>query len=287
METEPTGRLNRVSGIRTLSLGDHRLTYLPDGSVQLHPQRWFPDSLAPDWKTRTEHLDSEGFLVASIGGLLVEYEDRALLIDTGFGPRRLAAAESHPALGLLEGGGLPESLAAASRPPETVDTVAFTHLHEDHVGWAFAPDASGSGLLFRDAKFVAGAEEWAESGRSVPADDTRSRLVGAADGDEIFPGVTAWTTPGHSRGHTAYVIASGGERLIAFGDAMHSPAQVARPDWRVSLDASPATAVATRQRLLAELSRPGTVGFGVHFADVVFGRVEATGTGNAWVPLGC
>jgi hypothetical protein len=41
-----------------------------------------------------------------------------------------------------------------------------------------------------------------------------------------------------------------------------------------------------RRRLVKELQRPDTIGFGGHFADVVFGRVEETADGRPdWRPV--
>jgi DNA-binding CsgD family transcriptional regulator len=47
-------------------------------------------------------------------------------------------------------------------------------------------------------------------------------------------------------------------------------------------DTDRAQAVRSRRQLLAELQDPDTIGFGVHFADVVFGQVR--GYGPAWRP---
>ncbi len=262
-------------------MGEHRLTYLPDGFVQLNPSAWFPDSTPEDWQERPEHLDAEGFLAGSIGALLVEYRDQALLIDTGYGPHRVPAALTHPALGVLQGGQLLDSLAEQGHAPGAVSAVAFTHLHDDHVGWAAALTPDGS-PVFAGTPFLVSGVEWPYGG---PLRLPRAELRPVSDGDEIFPGVTVWATPGHSPGHTSYVISSGGQRLVAFGDVMHSPVQVGRPDWRVSLDHSPEAAVRTRARVLKELSQPDTFGFGGHFADVVFGRVVADRSGHRWVPV--
>ena len=90
---------------------------------------------------------------------------------------------------------------------------------------------------------------------------------------------------GHTPGHAEYVITSGGQRLIAFGDAVHSPIQVEHPEWSLALDHDPVRAADQRRRLVAELAQPDTIGFGVHFADVVFGHVRRSGAGAAWRPL--
>ncbi|MYV80197.1 hypothetical protein GT352_40825 [Streptomyces sp. SID1046] len=45
------------------------------------------------------------------------------------------------------------------------------------------------------------------------------------DGAEVWPRVTALITPGHSPGHTTYVVrGSAGRRILVFGDAFHTPA---------------------------------------------------------------
>jgi glyoxylase-like metal-dependent hydrolase (beta-lactamase superfamily II) len=111
-------------------------------------------------------------------------------------------------------------------------------------------------------------------------------LVLIADGDEIAPGVRALVTPGHSAGHTSYVItSSAGNRLIAFGDAFHVPAQLDHPEWGSAPDTMPATVPTARARLLDELCSPGTSGFAIHFGDQPFGQVVREPGATRWQPL--
>ncbi|MFJ6465811.1 MBL fold metallo-hydrolase [Streptomyces sp. NPDC091387] len=285
---EPDERFRRVSPVRSLDLGEHRLTYLPDGFVQLIPRAWFPKTTAETWKRHSGHLDDAGYLVASVGGLLVEYRDRALLIDTGYGERQTAPADSYPFLGAEEGGLFPANLAAHGVTPDAIDTVAFTHLHEDHVGWAFSSARNLPQPFFANARLVTSAIEWAgwrEGGSPAAARVLQDRTVDAADGQEVFPGVTAWITPGHTAGHTSYTITSGGRRLVVIGDAMHSAVQVEHPEWQVLVDSRQDMAVKTRLRIIDELARPDTLGFSGHFADVLFGQVSTEGCRHRWEPL--
>jgi hypothetical protein len=92
-------------------------------------------------------------------------------------------------------------------------------------------------------------------------------------------------TGGHTAGHAEYAITSGWQRLIAFGDALHSPIQVDHPEWSCVYDHDRARSAEHRRRLVAELEEPATIGFGIHFADVVFGQVRRDGVGPAWRPL--
>jgi hypothetical protein len=69
------------------------------------------------------------------------------------------------------------------------------------------------------------------------------------------------------------VITGGDRRLIAFGDALHSPIQIRHPEWSAVADHDTGQSEPVRRMLVAELAEPGTIGFGIHFADVQFGQV--------------
>jgi hypothetical protein len=60
---------------------------------------------------------------------------------------------------------------------------------------------------------------------------------------------------------------------------------VEHPEWSCVYDHDPARSAEHRRDLVAELEEPDTIGFGVHFADVVFGQVRRAGDGPAWRPL--
>ncbi|MFH9800351.1 MBL fold metallo-hydrolase [Streptomyces virginiae] len=282
-------RLRRPAGIRSIRLGETKVSYVPDGDVRLRPLELLPDTTAEVWAAHPEYLDPAGRLVGSVGALLVEHGDRALLIDAGFGPQSLQLPEGP--LDTIHGGALPAALADLGRRPEDVEAVAFTHLHADHLGWACHPAPGSDRLAFAHADHLISGPEWERrdlleaQGMAEQVRTLAPRVRTVADGQEVFPGVRVRITPGHTVGHAEYVITGGGRRLIAFGDALHSPIQVDRPEWSSGFDHDRALTADHRRRLVAELAEPGTLGFGVHFADVVFGHVRHDGTGPAWRPL--
>lgn len=283
---DETARLRRPAGIRSIRLGTMKVSFVPDGVVLLPPRGWLPATTDEVWRAHPEYLDESGHLVASLGGLLVENGDRALLIDTGFGPQSLPADPATPR-GPIRGGALLENLAALGRDPRDVEAVAFTHLHPDHLGWTDRPAPGTDRPAFAHAPHLVSAPEWAARadghGEQAAALEPYVRTV--TDGEEIFPGVRVRVTGGHTPGHTTYEITSGGRRLIAFGDALHSPVQIGHPEWSAAVDHDPARAAAQRRTLIAELAQPDTIGFGIHFADVVFGRVRQTESGAVWEPV--
>lgn len=278
--TNTRTRLNRPSGVRSLRLGDTKVTYVPDGLVQLSPRGWLPATTDEVWAAHPEYLDDDGYLVAGVGGLLVEHGDRALLIDAGIGPVSLPATPGAP-VGRIEGGALLDHLTALGRPPAALEAVAITHFHRDHIGWSARLTAAG-------VPHLVAAPEWEERHLAVEHGVPEETLAAiatdvrtVADGEEVFPGVRALFTPGHTIGHAAYVITGGGRTLIAFGDALHTPLQVAHPEWSAVVDHDPRQSATHRHALVTRLTEPDTLGFGIHFADVPFGRARRTEDGGA------
>ncbi|KAB2346127.1 MBL fold metallo-hydrolase [Actinomadura rudentiformis] len=274
-----------------MQLGELKVSYVPDGVVRLNALRWLPSSTAEFWAANAEYVDDAGDLIASIGGLLVEHGDRALLIDAGFGPRSFSA-EPGNAHGAIRGGALLDNLATLGRTPDDIEAVAITHLHIDHLGWLWR-DAEDEGRPpFAKADILITEPEWgapelaAEQGTGPEILKAMAPQVRTTtDGEEIFPGVRVRLIPGHTAGHAAYSITSGGQRLLAFGDALHTPAQVGHPELSAAPDLDSARSAAFRRGLVAELAdAPDTIGFGGHFADVVFGRVRRDGERAVWVP---
>ncbi|WP_204357742.1 MULTISPECIES: MBL fold metallo-hydrolase [unclassified Streptomyces] len=282
-------RLRRPAGIRSIRLGDTKVSYVPDGDVRLRPLRLLPDTTAEVWAAHPEYLDAAGLLVGSVGALLVEHGDRALLIDAGFGPRTHASADGP--IDTIHGGALTDGLAELGRQPADIEAVAFTHLHADHLGWACHPAPGGDRPVFAHADYLVSEPEWDRrdlleaQGMTEQVAALAPRVRTITDGQEVFPGVSVRITPGHTVGHAEYVITGGGRRLIAFGDALHSPIQIDHPAWSSAFDHDLAKTAEHRRRLVAELAEPGTIGFGVHLADVVFGHVRHDGDAPAWHPL--
>lgn len=279
------GALNRQSAVRSLVLGDLRLTYVVDGGMAMLPEAFFPTFTQDYWDAHPEALDEKGQLAMSAGGLLVERDGRCILIDAGLGSTRGPIHVNGVLVGHSDCGTLPQVLAALGHSSEDIEAVAFTHLHVDHTGWAFAPTK-----VFPRARYIVAAQEWNlhKSGIAAPGAPAADMLnlieeahTSVDDGEEIFPGVQALVTPGHSSGHTSYIVSTGAMRAVVFGDVFHTPAQLAHPDWPSLPDADHSRVAAARKRITAELQQPGTVGFAFHFGDQVFGRLEGTN----WVPV--
>jgi glyoxylase-like metal-dependent hydrolase (beta-lactamase superfamily II) len=273
--------------VQTMTVGDIRVTYLPDGEFRLVPTAFFPASDDAGWKLHPEWLDDAGSLICSIGGLLVESGERKILVDTGFGPRHV----DFPGFGPIDGGKLLESLAQTVVQPGEIDTVVYTHMHLDHVNASSWRDGDSWVPTFPNARYVIREPEWRHwAGKGDPTGlyaETEEALgdrIDLFDSDQsVAPGVSLVSTPGHTPGHNSVVISSGTERAIILGDVVHCPVQLEEEEWGCVFDVDAALARSTRDKLLAELEGSETVVAGGHFSDFTFGRIMRAEGKRQWV----
>lgn len=179
------------------------------------------------------------------------------------------------------------ALTAAGLAPEQVDVVVITHMHGDHVGGLMGD----AGATFANAAFVTGAAEhnhWMGAGNETfdakvrPLNDRFSFLD---DGGAVAPGITAIAAPGHTPGHMAYRIDSGGKSLVLIADAANHPVwSLAHPEWEVKFDADKAQAAATRKSLLGMIAAERIPFIGYHMPFPATGFIEAAGDGFRYVP---
>ncbi|MBV1799321.1 MBL fold metallo-hydrolase [Siccirubricoccus sp. G192] len=258
----------QVPGVYHRRIGDITVTALSDG--YLDGSMAVIQNIAPE--------EAAGMLRAAfrpvprrtaVNTFLIQSAGKVALVDTGCGTAMAAT-----------GGRLFENLAAMGVAPAEVDAVLLTHMHPDHSNGL--ADAAG-GCLFPNAELVLHAAElahWHDDAAMARADETgRQRNFQAArdqaapyrdrtrtfrDG-EVFPGVTAMPFPGHTPGHTGYMIASGQDSLLIWGDIVHVPEiQVPRPEVCMAFDVDPAQAEATRRRVFDMVASDGQAIAGMH-----------------------
>jgi glyoxylase-like metal-dependent hydrolase (beta-lactamase superfamily II) len=256
------------------------VTPLSDGELHI------PATALLNQDLPAEFSDDEGLMGVNFGGFLVRTADHVVVIDTGIGGGAL------PELPI---GSFPERLGEAGVAPADVDTVIFTHLHFDHVGWS----TDGSTPFFPRAQHHAHANDWAywvteanpetgpgrEDFGAIPAPQRLTPLadsIALHDGErtEIVPGVTLRLAPGHTPGHCIVEI---GERAVLLADAAHNPAQLLSDDWESMTDVDPELARRTRAALAEELTGTGTLITMTHHAGNRFGRLELEDGRRRWV----
>ncbi|MBR0673397.1 MBL fold metallo-hydrolase [Neoroseomonas soli] len=270
----PTPPTEQVPAIHHRRVGDITLTAVSDGFLDgsmsvlqnISPEE-ASDMLRAVFRPVPRRTSLNCFLVHAGG--------RVALIDTGAGTHMQASS-----------GKLPRNLAATGVTPAEIDTVLLTHMHPDHSNGLATAEGSAA---FPNAELAMhGAEhaywtseeaeaEVARSGQGVPTGGAyfpmaKRQMAPYADrlrlfqgGAEVFPGVTAMHFPGHTPGHCGYLIASGGQSLLIWGDIVHLPeVQVPRPEVTIQFDVDPAQAAATRRRVFDMVATEKTHIAGMH-----------------------
>lgn len=211
----------------------------------------------------------------SIQSLLVRTGDRVILFDTGAG-----------AVDFADGGRLPQSLRAAGIEPGQVSDILISHAHPDHIGGLLDTDGRSR---FPNASVRLSAPEWEALQSAADNADLAAAIAAQVEtfepGAEVLPGVTSVPVDGHTPGHSAYRIVSGGERLLYLGDsAHHHVISVRRPGWTIAFDGDAPIAKASREALLARAADEALPIHSPHFPFPGLGRIERQGEDFVWVP---
>jgi len=104
-------------------------------------------------------------------------------------------------------------------------------------------------------------------------------------GKEIVPGITSVAAPGHTPGHTAFMISSGGSSVLIQSDVTNIPELFLRnPDWHVAFDVDPAIAQETRHKFLDMAAAEKATVVGFHFTFPSIGHVEKDGAKYRLIP---
>lgn len=224
----------------------------------------------------------------SVNTFLIQGNGTTILIDTGMG------GAMGPALGHLQA-----RLAAAGVMPGEVDAVLMTHLHSDHTGGLASPAGTA---VFPKAELVipqGEADFWLSEAIAAAAPEERKPSFAGAQaavapyrsrlrlfsGTDVAPGIQAHPLPGHTPGHTGYLVTSGDAALLIWGDALHvQDVQLRRPEVGMVFDTDPEEAMRSRLRVLDMAARDRLMVAGMHLHFPAFSYVRKLSEGYALVP---
>ena len=283
----------QAPGWYRLQLGEFEVTALNDGALRVDPkllQNITPKELA----AALDRTYQTAPMVTSVNAFLINTGSKLVLVDTG------AGALSGPTVGQLV-----SNLKAAGYQPDQVDDILITHMHGDHLG-GIALDGK---MSFPNATIHVDKREsdhWLskENLEKAPAamkafyqgpQTVAAPYVAAGKWQpyeteaEIVPGikpVSYGPIPGHTPGHEGYLVESGGEKLLVWGDIVHfAAAQFAKPTITIAYDSDPKHALQTREKLFAQLAKDRTLVAAAHISFPGLGHVRKEGTAYAWVPV--
>jgi glyoxylase-like metal-dependent hydrolase (beta-lactamase superfamily II) len=279
----------QVPGIYRIMVGDIQVTAILDGYVDLGTNLFpdaDPEAVAELQKANFAPVGDS--VRASVNCFVVNTGDKLAIIDAG--GRNLLG----PTLG-----DMPRGLSAAGIEPANVDLVVATHMHPDHIGGITTKNGAAA---FENAQLVVHGDDWdywMSADNLNSAGDLAKPFFQAAqaaatpyakmvrkigDDEEVMPGVRSLALPGHTPGHTGYMISSGNDTLLIWGDIVHSSIlQFPHPNWSIAFDTSPQKANATRRRAFDMAQTDRLLVAGMHLPFPGIGHVVRSG-GYRFVP---
>ncbi len=271
----------QVPGIYRFGVGTMEVTAIHDGHSAI-PTGFVPEfdaDKASRAAARTFHPFNPEAITIPINGYVINTGKHLIAIDAG------APSAMGETVGRFHA-----NLKAAGIDANEIDTILMTHLHADHVGGLVG--AAGE-KLFPNAELITSQVEWdfthddtiraqmpeafrgfVDLSRSLVAPYANQRSVFSTE-KEIVPGITAVPLPGHTPGHSGFMLESEGESLLIWGDIIHLAAlQFIHPEWGIVFDTDPAMAKQTRKDMLDRVAADRIAVTGMHLDFPGIGFVE-------------
>lgn len=277
-----------LSGVMRRKVGSFEVTALLDGYLDVEK-----DLVIGYQDDEAARLRGEAFVKGNavripVSAFLVNTGDKLILIDAG------TSGSLGPTLGHL---GNP--LAAAGVTPDQIDAVLITHMHPDHL---FGVVRNNDQKMFANAELILPEADnvfWFDDANLTAAPEAlKGFFLGARKASDVYkdsqslfsgekeivPGIRPLSLPGHTPGHTGFVLDSEGETLIVAGDILHlAPYQFAHPGWGIAFDVDPEEASATRKRFFDQAASEKVMFAGAHVPFPGFGHVAREGDAYRYV----
>lgn len=257
-------------------IGNFEFCIIQDAKFEMNSQLLYN----PDTNVVKQMIPT-GKMPNSVNAFIIKTGKNTVLIDAGLGTQPNGSK-----------GGLLANMKDAGIEPEKIDYILITHGHYDHVGGLLTSDGKA---VFPNAKLyfpLKDAEKGLNENYSSLNENEKkqnaliNQIVNAyanrikyLDADcKILEGISAKRIPGHTPGHTGYLIESKGKKLFIYGDLMHyAPYQVFHPETSFVYDNDKEMAATTRKNILAWAAKNNIPLTGVHIPLPGIFRVKAKG----------
>ena len=279
-------------GFYKYKVGSIEVTAIYDGIWRKpHDPTFIKNASIEDTKAALEQagLTTE-FMPIPLTVVVLKIGNKLIMMDAGSGVGQWQANATH----------LPANMAAAGIDYKKIDTIMISHFHPDHV-WGLM-EKGANAPVFPDAELIVNATEhnwWTDPGRLEKLADGRNpagkriadnfpkwknwKLVG--DGAEVAPGIQLIAAPGHTPGHSVFLVAAGNEQFLVSADTMYVPALLApHPEWQGAYDQDGPTAIATRRKLIDRVIADNIKICGSHFPFPGAGTFVKDGNAYGFTP---
>jgi len=282
----------QAPGFYRFKVGSFEATVVSDGPLHMgEPNDGVFSDLSKEQmvKELTDNFLPTDNVLLEQNALVINTGDRVVLFDTGVGTVKTFGPDS---------GRLISGLKSAGLDAKDVDAIVLTHTHPDHCWALMADDGSRN---FPNAQIYvtqADLDFWTDEGKLthpllkdfiagtrkhlLP---NRDRMVFVRDGQELLPGIQAIAAPGHTVGHTVYMITSQGKSLCNLGDTTHHHIlSVENPRREFAYDTDGKQAVASRLRMLDMLASSRIPAVTYHLPWPGLGHFGKQGDGFRYFP---
>lgn len=261
-----------------MRIGEYEIRAINDGMFRLDGGAMFGIVPKTLWSRLTEP-DARNRINLGINLLLIEGYDRRLLVDTGLGSGWSEAERKR--YGMDGIGRLSERLEEFTLSVSDVDFVINSHLHFDHAGGNCvngAPLFPNAVYLVQESEVEAALNPSPLSASSYRKSDIEpvieNEQLKKIDGDfEVLPGVMLLNTGGHTRGHQAVLLRSGGVTLFYPADLIPTRFHLNIP-YVMGYDLYPEETVERKREFLKQAVEEDWVLLFEHDVEPLFYRVE-------------
>lgn len=207
--------------------------------------------------------NEDNLINLSMRCLLVEENDRKVLIDTGIGNKQ---DEKFFRYYYLNGDdSLEKSLKNAGFNYKDITDVVLTHLHFDHCGGSVQKKMNGDGFTtaFPNARYWVGKEQWDEATNPNPREKAsflpenflpikeHGQLKLVEKDIELFPGFDLKLFHGHTHGQILPFIRYQDKTIVYVADLLPAAANIPL-SWIAAYDIEPLVAMQEKQAFLQE-----------------------------------
>ena len=275
--------------VKSEQLGDIVIDRIVESvATFFHPARFFdealPEAIEPyrSWLEQSGALDPvSGNMIMPIQSYLIRTPMLTILVDTCVGCHK--SNDDVPEWQYLRDESWLENLKAAGVGVADIDYVFCSHLHLDHCGWNTRLNNGRWVPTFPNARYILASDEYHACEQEddpvfeenvLPVMEAGQMVLVDSDyalNDEV------WLTPspGHTAGHVCVNIKSRNHKATMAGDMIHSPLQLAYPQWSPNFDYDQGLSALTRRKILDSHCDTDTLLMTSHFPFPSMGRVRS------------